>query len=794
MNGMVIFLTSSFIDYATEESYVPKPIANTFGFVDNLRKYWKQNSRVLYFASDPDDFSGNDFQKREFEDCFRLAGFSLDEIKIFDSRCHEDLKNLMNWADVVYLAGGSYPTENAFINEAGLKEALSNFEGIFIGLSAGSVNAADDVFMFPELLDEAYDPDFQYHMKGLGLTQINIIPHIQYYARQTFGGKRLIEDILMPESNGHRLYLITDGSYFMIKGMLTFFYGKGWALENGKLYDLENGQVYTGLGGTTSGSFHDVSREFGFNAIFQIDPKDQSVKFIYYNGYFLMNGISDLSIKRLDELTRTISEKMSVDDEKQVMIDQTEISNVLYEIKGTGLFTRTFHVNSYDGSRALSLKIYPSQDNPDLLIATIMDIELILDHDWMTDEYSREGFIRVARALLDDCDSSKKYAICYANIDNFKALNTLFGRKNGDLIIFKEQHALKEELHPVIIGRLEADHFGLIVEDENLTEEALKHVTTQNFKDVSREYSFNIRIGVYHITDCSANISMMLDRAHLAEKNVRADRQQFVSIYDDKMHDDYMDKQVLIQDLDRAIKCRELMPFFQPVIDVATKKIVSAEALIRWKHHKFGMLAPYKFIPAFEENGDISKITRFMVDSVIAFNEDRRNKGQRPVPCAVNLSRIDFYNPNLMSCLMKKLKQTEDVTDMLKVEVTESAYAILEADGLNLLSELQDMGIKILLDDYGSGMSSLSTLESFDFDTIKLDMGFIRKIGTSRAAEAIIRSTIDMAHCLNALVVAEGVETKEQNDFLKDAGCDMIQGYLYYKPMPKEDFIEVLKK
>lgn len=124
---MVIFLTSSFIDYATEETYTPKPLENSFGFIDNLKKYWKQDSRVLYFAGDPDDFSENDFQKRELEDCFRLAGFSLDEIKVFDSRCDEDLKSLMNWADVVYLAGGKGPTENDYINEAGLKEALSNF-------------------------------------------------------------------------------------------------------------------------------------------------------------------------------------------------------------------------------------------------------------------------------------------------------------------------------------------------------------------------------------------------------------------------------------------------------------------------------------------------------------------------------------------------------------------------------------------------------------------------------------------------------------------------------------------
>ncbi|MGN0240673.1 MAG: EAL domain-containing protein [Candidatus Weimeria sp.] len=790
---MVIFLTSSFIDYATEETYVPKPMDNSHGFADNLRKFWKQDSRVLFFASDPDDFSGNDFQKREFVDCLRLAGFSLDEVKTFDSRCHEDLKSLMNWADVVFLAGGKGPTENHFINEAGLKEALEDFEGIFIGLSAGSVNAADDVFMVPELPGEASDPDFPYHMKGLGLTDINIIPHIQYFSRKILDGKRMIDDIIRPKSMGLRLYLITDGSYFMIRGMHASFHGKGWALENGRLYDLKNGPVYVGLNGLKSGRTFDISKESGFDAVFNINPKDQSVHFIYYSDYFLKNGISDLSINRYDQMLCAISENMVVDDEKQVFIDETRISNVLYEMKGTNVFARTFHVNSSDGSKALSLKIYPYPGNTDLLIATIMDIERILDHDWMTDEYSREGFINAARKLLDRMDVSEKYSICYANIDNFKALNTLFGRKNGDMIIFNEQYALKEELHPVILGRFEADHFGFITKDENLTEEALERVTTRIFSDASREYSFNIRIGVYHITDRTANISMMLDHAHLAEKNIRTDRRQFVSTYDNQMNDDYMNRQVLTQDLDDALKNRELMPFFQPVVDVATKKIVSAEALIRWNHHSFGMLSPGKFIPVFEENGEISNITKFMVDSVLSFNEDRKKNGLKPIPCAVNLSRIDFYNPQLVNYLMKKLKRIDDVTKMIKIEVTESAYAVLEEDGMNFLNELQDMGINILLDDYGSGMSSLSTLESFAFDTIKLDMGFIRKIGTSRAAEAIIRSTIDMAHSLNAVIVAEGVETKEQNDFLRDADCDMIQGYLYYKPMPRDEFASLLK-
>ncbi len=207
-----------------------------------------------------------------------------------------------------------------------------------------------------------------------------------------------------------------------------------------------------------------------------------------------------------------------------------------------------------------------------------------------------------------------------------------------------------------------------------------------------------------------------------------------------------------------------------------------------------GMLPPNYFITTFEENGEISKITKYMVDSVAKMCIDRRKMGLATVPCAVNLSRMDFYDPLLMDELFNKISKVEDIHQLLKVEVTESAYAVLEKEALYYLSELKKLGIKVLLDDYGSGMSSLSTLETFEFDTIKLDMGFIKKIGVSTAAESIIRTTIEMAHALGADVVAEGVETEAQREFLQYANCDMIQGYLFFKPMDEKQFEELLNK
>jgi EAL domain-containing protein (putative c-di-GMP-specific phosphodiesterase class I) len=162
------------------------------------------------------------------------------------------------------------------------------------------------------------------------------------------------------------------------------------------------------------------------------------------------------------------------------------------------------------------------------------------------------------------------------------------------------------------------------------------------------------------------------------------------------------------------------------------------------------------------------------------------------VPVSINLSRVDFYDPVFLDRIKELLDDPDFPVGAAKLEITESAYANLEKNALDFLNTMQEKKVKILLDDYGSGMSSLSTLESYEFNTIKLDLGFIRKIGQSHKAETIIRSTISMAHAFGADVIAEGVETEKQLEFLTEAECDMIQGYYFYKPMPERDFLALL--
>jgi len=181
-----------------------------------------------------------------------------------------------------------------------------------------------------------------------------------------------------------------------------------------------------------------------------------------------------------------------------------------------------------------------------------------------------------------------------------------------------------------------------------------------------------------------------------------------------------------------------------------------------------------------------------MAETVFGMLLEDAKEGHPIVPISINLSRIDFYDPSLLDRIRELLHDDAFPKGAAKIEITESAYANLERNAIDFLNSMKEKKVRIMLDDYGSGLSSLSTLESYDFNTLKLDIGFIRKIGQSERAETIIRSTISMAHEFGADVIAEGVETEQQVSFLSDAGCDMIQGYYFYRPMPEEDFRDLL--
>lgn len=810
---MVIFLTSSFIKYQPMHEYVPHPLDESNGFVDNLRKYWVPNTHFLVFASGPSDHSISDHIKHELQDTFSLSGFSIAEIRYFDyhyienfrsqnktnpdTAATEALRDALQWADVFFLAGGHAPTENAFMKECDLKSLISSpelFDGIFIGLSAGTMNAAEEVYLVPERSGESIDPDFVRFTDGLGFTRINVVPHMEYGQTITLDGRELIHEIVAEDSYDRDIYLIPDGSYFMIRNGITEFFGEGMIMKNKIIRPLHSGVI-----NSDNLRFKEICPDLfntsiseNYDWVLEFNTSNGSIEFFHISSFFLENGIIPINIDTFDDLNQLFAKKLVVNEEKEPFLEQIQFSFILDEIKNKGSYVRTIHIDTPDGIKAESLRIKQIADNGNRFLACLTDITMILDRDWMTDEYSRSGFLAKTEQLLKEPKYQEGYSIVYANIEGFKAVNDVLGTQSGDMVIFLEKDALIQNLNPVLIARLESDHFALLTKTENITEETMDKLCHQSYSEGTKRLPILIRCGIYNIHDTSKKVPHMLDQAKLAEQSIPADHGIPYAVCNEQMSQDYVNQRIFVSELDSALKKGEFLPYYQPIVDAKTGKIVSAEALIRWKHSEKGMIPPGMFIPVFEKEGLTTKLDSFMVNSVLNFNIERMKKDQKVVPCAVNLSRVDFYDTKLLDMLKQKLENQENVQDMLKLEVTESAYAVLESDALSFLEEMHKLRLSIMLDDFGSGMSSLSTLELCDFDTIKLDMGFIRKIGKSEKTEAIIRHTIGMAHDMGAKVVAEGVEDKEQLEFLQAVGCDMIQGYYFYKPMPEEEFAALL--
>ncbi len=777
---MVVYLTSNFI----------APGDNRSLFAD-LRKEWKEPAKVLYVPCNPKEKKENEQQKDTVLDVFKNAGLEVKELTMLGETGSGPVKDLVEDANVIYLAGGHAPSQLAFMKNVGLDKVISTFNGVVICSGAGSMNAAYNVYLMPDKTGEAADPNFVRFLDGLDLTNIQMIPHREDTLKRTLDGKNIIEDVVMPDSYGRRFYLVSDGSFFKVKNGKTTFKGKGEIIEDGTIRPLKQGTIVPFMGYFEQTVVKTMLAD-GYDMVFSVNKKTEVCE-VYYLHENLKELFESSKLKYPDICFRL--SQMVVEEEQESFLDQLRASVILKELKEKGDYVRTVHVDTENGRRAKNIRVWEVPGYPDWFLVGYIDITTFLDHDWMTDEYARTGFLERAALFISELPEDENYSLVYTNVKGFKAVNELFGNWNGDMVIFQTRDVLRKYLKPVLLGRLESDHFVLITSDDNLTDRNLREMCSQVYRNQSKEYSYEIRCGIYSIKNRNADARQLLAGAKLVEKTIgdgTAKGNRLYAYYDDTMKESYVRQRFLLSDFERALNENEFLPYYQPIVDARTGDVVSAELLIRWRHKDLGMVSPGQFIPVIESEGMISHLDSFMLDKVIDFLEKRAAMGKRSVPCAINLSRVDFYDLSFIEGIYERVKKKGIDLSMIRFEVTESAYADLERRAMEFLNKLKEEGVMILLDDFGSGMSSLSMLESFDFDIIKLDLGFIRKIGINDKAEAIIASTIRLAHLIGAKVTAEGVETEEQLKFLKYADCDYIQGYLFHKPMPEEEFIAIL--
>ena len=492
------------------------------------------------------------------------------------------------------------------------------------------------------------------------------------------------------------------------------------------------------------------------------------------------------------------SHRAVVESERERFKKCVELSTIKEGLRKDKQYFFTIHETDKTGKVRLKRYSYIYIDERvDIIVGAREDITEFSEKDVLTGGYNRRGFIRITERLLNEVPDRTKYAVLFFNVKNFKAVNELFGVESGDVVLQNIFRTLTHsKLSPVITARVESDHFVCLVENKNLDFEELTSVCDNKFVKDGKCMNLIIRCGIFYVEEKPMKISGMIDRAKLAKRYITDEYVQPYMVYDHSMQVAYIDKAKLAGELQEGIAKEQFKVYYQPVIDTKTGKIASAEALIRWIHPDKGFISPALFIPALEENGHISELDFYVLKKVWQFINDRCENNKFVVPISVNLSWMDFYDEIMMEKILKEMDRFRENgrEHTARFEITETSYAAIRENRSGILESLRIKNAKILLDDFGSGFSSFGMLQDYDFDILKIDMSFIRKIGENPKTKSIVHSIIGMAHEIGIKTVAEGVETEEQVSFLRQSGCDYIQGYYYSKPLPEEEFVEFLEK
>lgn len=393
--------------------------------------------------------------------------------------------------------------------------------------------------------------------------------------------------------------------------------------------------------------------------------------------------------------------------------------------------------------------------------------------------------------MLSD-DDKPSYIMVTMDVDGFKLINDIFGHIRGSELLRNIADNINSIIEPdELFCRNSADTFNLFLKYTN-KDHIIERIKNLNAHIVHANICFNLKLsfGLYIVNNKDFSLEIMSDRANLAKKDVKGRIDKMYAFYDDYQREQLLLTSQIENDMDKALDNHEFKVYLQPKIEFSTCKLKGAEALVRWEHPEKGLIAPYMFIPLFEKNGFITKLDMYMFENVCQLIKkwNEQNKEISDITISVNLSRIHLGNPNLVKDLIKIVKANHIESRQIEIELTESAVFGNANQLIEMMGELKAVGFKISIDDFGSGYSSLNLLKDLPADILKIDKAFLSEATNSGRGKTIVKNIVSMAKDLGLLTVAEGVETKDQVDFLTEIGCDIAQGYFYAKPMPIKDF------
>lgn len=420
------------------------------------------------------------------------------------------------------------------------------------------------------------------------------------------------------------------------------------------------------------------------------------------------------------------------------------------------------------------------------------------DYDELTGLLKRDAFSKaVVDKMLEDREkvAAGQYSLVYFDVIRFKAINDMFGMAVGDELLKYIADTITQYAEAgTIVSRLEADRFVIFMNCvgdklEELLEEILGAI-----QQYELPFKITCNVGIYVTNEEILSVDSMLDRAVLAQSSIKGSYTSMYNYYTEALRKDMLSEQEISGIIGTALEEKQLVLYYQPQFNHATGMVVGAEALVRWIHPERGMISPGVFIPICEKNGFITEIDLYVFERVCEFVRKCMKKRMPIVPISSNFSQHDIFQPNFVEKLEEIRKKYDVPTEYLRVEITESVVAGGSQRANEIVKKLQECGYVVEMDDFGSGYSSLNVLKDIEMDIIKLDMMFLSGESDGRRGGTILSSMVRMAKWLGMPVIAEGVETAEQADFLQSIGCDYIQGYLYSRPLPEKEYVELLCK
>ncbi|NBN63617.1 putative bifunctional diguanylate cyclase/phosphodiesterase [Pannonibacter tanglangensis] len=411
-------------------------------------------------------------------------------------------------------------------------------------------------------------------------------------------------------------------------------------------------------------------------------------------------------------------------------------------------------------------------------------------HDSLTGLPNRDFFTRMlTQALAAQTDERDLTAVVYIDLDHFKDINDTLGHAAGDEVLRAVTARLRGVVPPTgLLARISGDEFAMVLSQcssRALIEYQLSRVQDELIRPVKvagTELFVSLSMGAAIAPQDGTGAGELLRKADIALYDAKANGRGRWSFFDPAMEEYVQTRDNIARELRRAIDNDALAVAYQPQLSSKTGKITAVETLVRWTHPERGPISPANFVPIAEETGLINDLGLWVLRRAC------RDAHLWPdVMISVNISPTQFRHPRFIDQLIETLASYDLPPSRLEIEVTESVFAGKDAAVLNVMKRLRELGVKIALDDFGSGYSSLSYLRRFPFDILKIDRDFILPAGDSAQAQAILRTIIDLGEALDMTVVAEGIETSEQMDFLTSIGCERLQGYFISRPGPAEE-------